>query len=99
MVLTAVVAGSADKDAAVLDLLNNGSEEAITSAIDIKKQSVELLRAVEHLDEMQAVTWLVKRMTATCAEMESRSNIQKMRQDVNYELYQASSNLQCAGLV
>lgn len=99
VVVTAVVAGSADKDAAVLDLLNNGSDEAITSAISIKKQSVELLKAVEHLDEMGAVTWLVKRMTATCAEMESRANLQKMRQDVNYELYQASSNLQCAGLV
>jgi len=99
VVVTAVVAESADKDAAVLDLLNNGSDDAITRAVSIKKQTVERLKAVEHLDEMGAVTWLVKRMSATCIEMESRRDIQKMRQDVSYEQYQASSNLQCAGLV
>jgi hypothetical protein len=99
VVVTAVIAESADKDATILDLLNTGSEEDIKRAVSIKKQSVESLKAVEHLDDMQAVTWLVKRMAATCAEMESRQDIQKVRQNVSYEHYQASSNLQCAGLV
>jgi len=99
VVVTAVISESGDRDARVLDLLNEGSDESITKAVSIKKQMAEKLKAVEHLDDMRAVTWLLSRVVATCTEMETRRDVQKMKQDVSYEQYQASSNLQCAGLI
>jgi len=97
VVVSAVVAESGEKDQVILDLLQ--SSDNVTRAILIKRGVVAKLKAVEPLDDMNAVTWLLKRTEGTLQEMESRNDIEKMRKNVGYEQYQASQGLQCAGLI
>jgi len=97
VVVSAVVAESGEKDQVILDLLQ--SSDNVTKAIAIKRGVVARLKAIEPLDDMNAVTWLLKRSEGTLREMESRQDMEKMRKNVGYEQYQASQGLQCAGLI
>jgi len=83
-VTTATSEGS-EKDTKILSLLAQGDRK---SAIQLKKETITNLQAVESLDKTGIVTKLIKRHEGTLADMEREDfNSQNVQRSLGYDIY------------
>jgi len=83
--VTAATSEGSEKDMKILNLLAQGDRK---QAIQLKKEIIESLEAVEKLDSRGIVTKLIQRQKTTLEDMENEdSNMQNIQRSVGYDIY------------